>query len=129
MIAPALSALLKRLEERDLLDSTLVVCGGEFGRTPTINPAEGRDHWPHGFSVLLAGCGIRRGAVHGETAGKPTLDPDKPMADIVDPVTVGDLHATILTALDVDFEEELETPIGRPMKRSEGKPIKAILDS
>ncbi len=126
---PALSALLKRLEERDLLDSTLVVCGGEFGRTPTMNPAEGRDHWPHGFSVLLAGCGIRRAAVYGETAGKPTLDPDKPMADIVDPVTVSDLHATILTALDVDFEEELETPIGRPMKRSEGKPIKAILDA
>ena len=67
--------------------------------------------------------------VYGETAGKPSLDPDKPMADIVDPVTVGDLHATILTALDVDFEEELDTPIGRPMKRSEGKPIKAILDS
>ena len=126
---PALSALLKRLEERELLDSTLVVCGGEFGRTPTINPAEGRDHWPHGFSVLLAGCGIRRAMVYGETAGKPSLDPDKPMADIVDPVTVGDLHATILTALDVDFEEELDTPIGRPMKRSEGKPIKAILDS
>jgi uncharacterized protein (DUF1501 family) len=126
---PALSALLKRLEERDLLDSTLVVCGGEFGRTPTINPAEGRDHWPHGFSVLLAGCGIRRAGLYGETAGKPTLDPDKPMADIVDPVTVGDLHATILTALGVDFEEELETPIGRPMKRSEGKPIKAILAS
>jgi len=126
---PALSALLKRLEERDLLDSTLVVCGGEFGRTPTINPAEGRDHWPHGFSVLLAGCGIRRAGVYGETAGKPTLDPGKPMADIIEPVTVGDLHATILTALDVDFEEELDTPIGRPMKRSEGKPIKAILGS
>ncbi len=126
---PALSALLKRLQERDLLDSTLVVCGGEFGRTPTINPAEGRDHWPHGFSVLLAGCGIRRAGLYGETAGKPTLDPDKPMADIVDPVTVGDLHATILAALGVDFEEELETPIGRPMKRSEGKPIKAILAS
>lgn len=126
---PALSALLQRLEERELLDSTLVVCGGEFGRTPSINPAEGRDHWPHGFSVLLAGCGIRRAGLYGETAGKPKLDPDKPMADVVNPVTVGDLHATILTALGVDHEEEMETPIGRPMKRSEGKPIEAILDS
>ena len=126
---PALSALLQRLEERELLDSTLVVCGGEFGRTPSINPAEGRDHWPHGFSVVLAGCGIRRAGLYGETAGKPKLDPDKPMADVVNPVTVGDLHATILTALGVDHEEEMETPIGRPMKRSEGKPIEAILDS
>ena len=125
---PALSALLKRLEERDLLDSTLVVCGGEFGRTPAINPAEGRDHWPHGFSVLLAGCGIRRAGLYGETAGKPKLDSDNPMADVVDAVSVGDLHATILAALGVDYEEELETPIGRPMKRSEGKPIEAILD-
>ena len=126
---PALSALLKRLSERELLDSTLVVCGGEFGRTPTINPAEGRDHWPHGFSVLLAGCGIRKAGLYGETAGDPSLDPEKPLADVANPVTVGDLHATILTALGVDYEEELETPIGRPMKRSEGKPIAAVLDS
>ena len=125
---PALSALLRRLDERDLLDSTLVICGGEFGRTPGINPAEGRDHWPHGFSALLAGCGIRRGGIHGATAAKPTLDPEKPMADVTDPVSVGDLHATILSALGVDYEQELETPIGRPMKRCEGKPIEAILD-
>jgi hypothetical protein len=125
---PALSALLRRLEERDLLDSTLVICGGEFGRTPRINPAEGRDHWPHGFSALFAGCGIRRGGIHGATAAKPTLDPENPMADITDAVSVGDLHATILSALGVDYEEELETPIGRPMKRCEGKPIEAILD-
>jgi len=125
---PALSSLLKRLEERDLLSTTLVVCGGEFGRTPSINPAEGRDHWPHGFSVLMAGCGIRRGTVHGGTARTPVLDPDRPMLDVADPVTVGDLHATILKALGVDYREELETPIGRPMKRSEGEPIDAILD-
>ena len=50
------------------------------------------------------------------------------MADVTDPVSVGDLHATILSALGVDYEQELETPIGRPMKRCEGKPIEAILD-
>ena len=126
---PALAALLKRLEERDLLDSTLVVCGGEFGRTPGINPAEGRDHWPHGFSTLLAGCGIRKGAVYGATAANPKLNSDDPLADIVDPVTVADLHATVLTSLGVDYQEELETPVGRPMKRCEGKPIQSILDA
>lgn len=124
---PALASLLRRLEERELLDSTLVVCGGEFGRTPSINPAEGRDHWPHGFSTLLAGCGIRRGAVHGATASEPKLDSEKPQDDISDMVTVADLHATILSVLGVDYGEELETPIGRPMKRSEGEPIKSII--
>ena len=73
-------------------------------------------------------CGIRRGGIHGATAAKPTLDPEKTMADVTDPVSFGDLHATILSALGVDYEQELETPIGRPMKRCEGKPIEAILD-
>lgn len=124
---PALASLLKRLEERDLLDSTVVVCGGEFGRTPEINAAGGRDHWPHGFSTLLAGCGIRRGAVHGETAPAPKLDRDKPLDDLSDATTVADIHATVLSVLGVDYEEELETPIGRPLKRSEGQPIRSIM--
>ncbi|TWU47610.1 hypothetical protein Poly51_54100 [Rubripirellula tenax] len=124
---PALAALLQRLEDRDLLDSTLVVCGGEFGRTPNHNPAEGRDHWPHGFSTLLAGCGIRRGYVHGATSPDPKLDPENPLADVSQPVTVADLHATILSVLGVDYSEELDTPIGRPLKRSEGTPIASIM--
>jgi hypothetical protein len=124
---PALAALLSRLEERDLLESTLVVCGGEFGRTPKINPAEGRDHWPHGFSTLLAGCGIRRGTVHGATSPDPYSDRKNPLDDLQDAVTVADLHATILKTLGIDYELELDTPVGRPMKRSEGTPIQAIL--
>ncbi len=124
---PALASLLKRLEERDLLDSTLLICGGEFGRTPSINPAGGRDHWPHGFSTLLAGCGIRRGAVHGATAANPKLDRDKPLDDVTGATTVADVHATVLSVLGVDPEEELQTPIGRPIKRSEGTPIESIL--
>ncbi|QDT03451.1 hypothetical protein K227x_18350 [Rubripirellula lacrimiformis] len=124
---PALASLLQRLKDRDLLDSTLVVCGGEFGRTPTHNPAEGRDHWPHGFSTLLAGCGIRRGHVHGATSPDPKLDPAKPLGDVSDAVTVADLHATILSALDIPYDEELDTPIGRPIKRSEGQPIQSIM--
>ena len=124
---PALAAILKRLQDRDLLDSTLLVCGGEFGRTPNHNPTGGRDHWPHGFSTLLAGCGIRQGTVHGETAADPKLDSDKPLADVSDPVTVADIHATILKAIDVPYSEELDTPVGRPMKRSEGTPIDSLL--
>ncbi|MEM6472974.1 MAG: DUF1501 domain-containing protein [Planctomycetota bacterium] len=123
----ALAALLTQLEELDMLETTLVVCGGEFGRTPQINAAEGRDHWPHGFSTFLAGCGIRKGGVFGETAARPKLNADKPLGDVKNPVTVADLHATILDALDVDFEHELDTPIGRPLKRSEGSPIRQVL--
>jgi hypothetical protein len=127
ILDPALAALLQRLQERDLLDRTLVVCGGEFGRTPRINPAGGRDHWPHGFSALLAGCGIRKGGLHGATAARPKLDSERPMDDVSDPVSVADLHATILHALGVPFAEELDTPIGRPIKRSEGTPIQSLL--
>ena len=124
---PALASLLKRLEEREMLDSTLLICGGEFGRTPTLNPAEGRDHWPHGFSTLLAGCGIRRGAVYGATAADPKLDSARPLDDVSDVTTVADIHATVLSALGVDHDFEEDTPIGRPLKRSEGTPIKDIM--
>lgn len=123
----ALAGLLKRLAERDLLETTLVVCGGEFGRTPRINAAEGRDHWPHGFSIALAGCGIRGGAVYGETAEKPNLEADDPLVNVADPVTIGDVHATILKSLGVPWHRELITPIGRPMKYADGKPLDSIL--
>lgn len=124
---PALASLLQRLEEREMLDSTLLICGGEFGRTPTINPAEGRDHWPHGFSILMAGCGIRRGFAFGETAADPKLDSAKPLADVADAKTIEDIHATALSVLGVDHAYEEDTPIGRPLKRSEGTPIQEIL--
>ena len=123
----ALSALLDRLKEEDLLETTLVVCGGEFGRSPQINAAEGRDHWPHGFSTFLAGCGIRPGGVYGATAAKPKLDPDRPLDDVGNPITVGDLHATILSSLNVPYSEEIQTPIGRPLRRSEGEAVKELL--
>ncbi|MCC9600128.1 DUF1501 domain-containing protein [Stieleria sp. JC731] len=130
---PALASLLDRLEERDLLKNTMVVCGGEFGRTPVINPAGGRDHWPHGFSMFLAGCGIRRGTVYGATASDPIVDSKdpkfSPVVNVEKPVTVGDLHATILKCLGVRYDEELETPVGRPMVRVEGTPIDAIIAS
>lgn len=124
---PALAALLQRLADRDLLETTLVVCGGEFGRTPQINPAEGRDHWPHGFSMLMAGCGVRGGTVHGATDPNPDHRADPPSKNLVDPVHVGDVHATILKALDLPWQHAPITPIGRPMAYAEGEPIEAIL--
>ncbi|MEM8666541.1 MAG: DUF1501 domain-containing protein [Planctomycetota bacterium] len=124
---PALASLLKRLEERELLDSTLLICGGEFGRTPNVNAADGRDHWPHGFSILMAGCGLRRGVVHGETAADPKLNPEKPLDDVSDVTTIADIHATALSVLGVDHAFEEDTPIGRPLKRSEGTPIRQII--
>ncbi len=123
----AAASLIKQLEERDLLETTMVVIGGEFGRTPVINAAGGRDHWPHGFSMMLAGCGIRRGSVYGATAGDEDFKADKSIENVSDPVTVADLHATMLTALGVQYNREVQTPIGRPMFLSEGQPIRAVL--
>ncbi len=78
----ALASLIKLLRERDLFDSTIVVCGGEFGRSPKINNLGGRDHWQHGFSWLIAGGPFRRGYAHGATSANPTDVPDKRMDDI-----------------------------------------------
>lgn len=121
------AALMKQLKERKLLDSTIVLWGGEFGRTPTINPAGGRDHWPHGFTVALAGGGIQGGRVIGETSPDPKLSETDRLADVRDPRNVEDIHATVLKALGIDFAQELETPIGRPMALSKGKPIDELL--
>ncbi len=117
---PALAALLADLADRDLLDKTIVMCGGEFGRTPQINRLEGRDHWPHGFSVLLAGGRIRRGTVLGAT------DPEGSRT-VEDPQSVPDVHATVLTALGIDPAHEEMAPAGRPIKLSEGQPIERLL--
>lgn len=127
LLDSALAATLSELSRRGLLESTVVFCGGEFGRTPRINPTEGRDHWPHGFSVLLAGGNLRRGYVHGATAS----DVDDSVADLTkftsDAVTVPDLHATLLRALGIDHEQENITPIGRPLRWSDGKVVPKLL--
>lgn len=117
---PAFAALLADLRERDLLRSTVVMCGGEFGRTPALNRLEGRDHWPHGFCVALAGGGLRGGQVIGAThpEGKP---------EVCDPLQVAQVHATVLRALGIDPQSELVTPVGRPIRLSEGTPIEQLL--
>ncbi|HTI51589.1 MAG TPA: DUF1501 domain-containing protein [Planctomycetaceae bacterium] len=121
LLDPAFAALTHDLAQRDLLASTVVLCIGEFGRTPTINRLGGRDHWPTGFSCVVGGGGLAHGLVLGET------DPTGSKTQPADPVEVQDLYATILQALGVDYAKELTTPIGRPMALCKGKPIARLL--
>jgi uncharacterized protein (DUF1501 family) len=122
---PAFSALIQDLVERDLLESTIVLCIGEFGRSPRINAADGRDHWPNGFSCVIGGGGLRSGLVIGET------DPDAQQADTnlkpADPIEVPDLYATILHRMGVAYEVERITPIGRPLALCQGTPIERLM--
>jgi hypothetical protein len=117
----ALACLLRELNDRDLLDSTVVLCIGEFGRTPRINAEDGRDHWPAAFSCLVGGGGIRRGQVIGAT--DPTGERTEPEC----PVQVADLYATILKTFGIDPTIQVATPIGRPMRYSAGTPIGQLL--
>ncbi len=120
LLDPAFAALIADLKEHKLLDKTIVLCAGEFGRTPRINGLDGRDHWPHGFSLALAGGGLAGGRVIGETdpaGGK----------EITDPQTIQDVHATVYAALGIDYAQEYISHAQRPIKFSEGAPIKALL--
>lgn len=115
----ALSALIEDFDARGLLDSTLVVAMGEFGRTPTINKAGGRDHWPDCYSVLLAGGGVRGGAVYGasdRTGAFPARDP----------VTPADLAATIYWRFGIDPASEIHDLTGRPWRIADGQPIRSL---
>jgi len=122
ILDPALATLIKDLEARDLLSSTVVLVLGEFGRTPKINPFDGRDHWPKGFSCLLGGGGIAAGRVIGATDPEGIKNPERP-------VPIADLFATILAAFDLDPAKELLSPIGRPLKLADGSPIAELLPS
>lgn len=116
MLDQGLSALLDDLAERGLLDETVVACFGEFGRTPRINAAAGRDHWGPCSSALLAGGGIRAAGVIGES----DRDGAFPRSGKVDPV---DLHASILHCLGIDPRCEVRDESGRPLVISNGQPI------
>ena len=117
----AIPTLLNDLEQRGILESTLVVITTEFGRTPRINQLAGRDHWPNAFSVALAGGGIKTGQVIGAT--------DKQAAEVADrPVSPQDLCATILHRLGIDHHTILRTPLGRPVPLvDDGKPIVELI--
>lgn len=121
LLDPALASLLRELGERDLLRSTVVLVIGEFGRTPRLNAAEGRDHWPHAFSCLVGGGGLRGGVLLGET------DPSGLRKEPTDPIGLDDLSATVLTALGLDPARELDSADGRPIALSSGTPIRRLL--
>jgi uncharacterized protein (DUF1501 family) len=115
------SALLEDLQLRGLLDSTLVVWFGDFGRTPKINPSAGRDHWASAGVACMGGGGVKRGQVVGATnkLGEMVID---------NPVTPADLAATIYTALGIPLNTWFRTADGRPIELCpEGKPVKQLL--
>jgi uncharacterized protein (DUF1501 family) len=112
--------LLDDLARRGLLDETLVICLGEFGRTPKINKQAGRDHWPAVQSILLAGAGVRAGSVYGAS--------DRNGAMVAEaPVSPADLMATILHLLGVDPGMEVQDRAGRLLRICEGKVVTGVL--
>jgi uncharacterized protein (DUF1501 family) len=120
---PGMSSLIADLSERKLLDDTLVIWMGEFGRTPNINAAHGRDHHPAAWSAVLAGGGSRGGIAYGST----DAEGNKVASD---PVTVPDLFATIATLIGIDPKHEEMSPVGRPIAVSDGgKAIGALINS
>jgi hypothetical protein len=112
-----MGALVEELAQRGLMDKTLVVWMGDFGRTPRINQDAGRDHWPNSWSVVMGGAGMKGGQVIGAT--------DKDGVDIVDqPVGVMDLVGSMAKAMGISVDTQYTTPRGRPIKVVDGgKPI------
>ena len=114
------AALLTDLARRGLLDETLVLWVGEFGRKPQIDAkTAGRDHWPRCYSAVLAGGGVRGGAVYGASDSIGGLPKDKP-------VSPADLTATVYHALGVDPELTVTDPFGRPVALTEGTPLRPL---
>lgn len=116
----SLGAFISDLDERGLLDETLVVCLGEFGRTAKINENAGRDHWPDCYSIVLAGGGIRRGHVHGASNRTATYPVDGDVAP-------WDIAATMYHLLGVPPTTHLVNRQGQPLPISKGKVIDGLL--
>lgn len=119
-----LSALIEDLDSKGMLDSTIIYCAGEFGRTPKINARSakpGRDHWARSMAVVLAGGGIKRGYVHGSTDAQC-------MAPATEPCMPDDVAATIFNQLGIDPHSDLMTSTGRPITLfREGRVIEKLL--
>jgi hypothetical protein len=114
------ATLMSELKDRGLLESTTFLWLGEFGRTPTINPGGGRDHYPKSWTAVLAGGGLKGGQAYGRTsAGGDTVEEGQ--------VDVPDVLATLCRALGVDPGTYNMSDVGRPIKIAEGKPIEALL--
>jgi hypothetical protein len=115
----AYSALLEDLTQRGLLDETLIVTVGEFGRTPRLNPQQGREHWGPCYTALLAGGGVRGGQVHGSSDRIGAYPSECP-------VSPEDLLATIYHAMGLDPRAELRDREGRPVRACDGTPVTAL---
>jgi hypothetical protein len=113
LLDQCLSALMEDLKQGGLLESTVVLVTGEFGRTPMVNPGRGRDHWPDCWSLLVGGGGIQGGQIVGAS--------DKDGGYVAErPVSAGDLYATVYKAMGIDWTKTYMSPIGRPMYIANG---------
>jgi hypothetical protein len=115
----SLAALIDDLDQRGLLESTLVVAMGEFGRTPRINRNSGRDHWPECYSILMAGGGIRGGSVFGASDRMGAFP-------ATDPVSPADIAATIFGRFGLDPAALIRDHLGRPFKLADGTPLASL---
>lgn len=117
----AFACLIRDLERRGLLKSTLVMVSSEFGRTPKINGTAGRDHWPKVFSVVLGGAGLKRGFAYG-TSDATATEPEN------DPLSIEDLFTTVYQQLGIVADKELMAPGSRPIEIvNDGKVIKEMI--
>jgi Protein of unknown function (DUF1501) len=123
VLDPAWATLMEDLRARGLLDSTLIVWMGEFGRTPRITPQQGRDHFPNAWSTVLAGGGINGGQVHGRTS------PDGTTVEDTRPTSTADFIATIAKALGIDPTRQNMSNVGRPIRIADlgSQPIASIV--
>jgi hypothetical protein len=123
VLDPAWATLMEDLRSRGMLDSTLIVWMGEFGRTPLINAQQGRDHWANAWTTVLAGGGIRGGQIYGRTS------PDGSTVEAERPTTVPDLIATIARALGIDYTRQNMSNVGRPVRLVEPNavPLREVL--
>ena len=122
LLDAGMASLLTDLKERGLLETTLVIWMGEFGRTPRVNPGGGRDHYAKAWSTVLAGGGVKGGQVIGAT--------DANAAEVKErPVSVRDFMATVCALLGIDPAKKIDTPVGRPIQIVDkgGAPIKELL--
>jgi hypothetical protein len=108
-VDPGFAALVGDLRERGMLDKTLVIWMGEFGRTPKVNGRTGRDHFPRAFNVALAGAGVKGGQVIGSTSAEGVDVKNRP-------VTVGDLFCSFYQSLKINARKENMSSLGRPIK-------------
>jgi uncharacterized protein (DUF1501 family) len=115
-----LPTLIQDLEARGLLDETLVVWTGEFGRTPKINKDAGRDHWPQCYTLLMAGGGLKRGFVYGASDSAAAYPKDNPCSP-------DDIAATMLHCMGIDPATELHNRENQPIPASRGTPIMPLL--